>query len=107
MLRDGGPPAEPPFLCFAGVWDEAIIDGEPILSFSILTGEPNEKIAQLHNRMPVILPPEKWEAWMDPATADPASLMKVYPGEDTDYWMVPRTVSNPRSEGEILVVASG
>ena len=106
MLRDGGPAAEPPFLCFAGIWDEAIVDGEPVLSFSILTGEPNNKIAQLHNRMPIILPPEKWETWMNPTTPDPASLLKIYPAEDMDYWPVPNTVSNPRSEGEVLIVTS-
>ncbi|WP_022698114.1 SOS response-associated peptidase [Euryhalocaulis caribicus] len=106
MLKGEGPPAEPPFLCFAGLWDEAVIDGEPVLTFSILTGEPNDKVAKLHDRMPIILPTGAWDAWLDPATADPRELMTVYPADDMAYWKVPSTVSNPRSEGEILIVAS-
>jgi putative SOS response-associated peptidase YedK len=42
----------------------------PILSFTIVTCEPNQMLAELHNRMPVILPREHYDAWGDPANQD-------------------------------------
>jgi putative SOS response-associated peptidase YedK len=59
-LRNGEP------FCFAGVWerwnDPA---GEPVHTFSILTTEPNELVRPMHNRMPVILPPEVHGLWLE------------------------------------------
>jgi len=61
MLAD-----EQPF-AFAGLWDEWVdrATGEVRPTFTIITTEPNELMARLHNRMPVILPgPEAERAWL-------------------------------------------
>jgi putative SOS response-associated peptidase YedK len=51
----------------AGLWDEwTSPDGEIIESCTILTTGPNSLVEDLHNRMPVIVPPEKYEQWLDP-----------------------------------------
>jgi len=56
----------------AGLWARwRAPDGKEIDSFTILTTEPNELMAQYHNRMPVILSQEQEEAWMDPSFANP------------------------------------
>ena len=44
------------------VWKDA--EGKPIHTFSILTTSPNKLMEPIHNRMPVILPPESEEAWL-------------------------------------------
>jgi putative SOS response-associated peptidase YedK len=55
----------------AGLWDEwTSPDGEIIESCTILTTEPNTLVSDLHNRMPVIVPPEKYEVWLDPDVTD-------------------------------------
>jgi putative SOS response-associated peptidase YedK len=41
---------------------------EPLRTYTILTTEPNPTVAPLHDRMPVVLQPEDWAAWLDPAT---------------------------------------
>jgi putative SOS response-associated peptidase YedK len=85
-LADGTP------MAFAGLWErwndpEA---AQPLHTFSIITGPPNELCLPIHNRMPVILPREAWRLWLgeddatEPALRDllrpyPARLMRAYP----------------------------
>ena len=48
----------------AGLWETwRSPAGERIQSFTIITTQPNELCAELHNRMPVVLKPEVWPAW--------------------------------------------
>ena len=58
---DGAPYA------FAGLWEVwRGPDGEqePLRSCTIITTDPNPVIATIHDRMPVILPPEAWDTWL-------------------------------------------
>jgi putative SOS response-associated peptidase YedK len=75
----------------AGLWDQwTSPDGEIIESCTILTTTPNSLVADLHDRMPVIVPPDKYDLWLDPdvtafkAIRDilkpyDANLMRLYP----------------------------
>jgi putative SOS response-associated peptidase YedK len=76
---------------FAGLWAEwTSPDGEIIESCTVLTTTPNSLVADLHNRMPVIVPSEKYDLWLDPDVTDfkairdilkpyDANLMRLYP----------------------------
>jgi putative SOS response-associated peptidase YedK len=44
---------------------------------TIITGEPDETVSPLHNRMPVILPESVWDAWLDPSIEDPSTLRNL------------------------------
>jgi putative SOS response-associated peptidase YedK len=57
QMRDGTP------FSFAGLWDRWNKGEAPIESFTIITGEPNSLVADLHDRMPVILDPADYDAW--------------------------------------------
>jgi putative SOS response-associated peptidase YedK len=75
----------------AGLWDRwTPPNGEAVESCTILTTAPNSVVADLHDRMPVIVPPENYDRWLDPdvtkfgAIRDilkpyDASLMRRYP----------------------------
>jgi putative SOS response-associated peptidase YedK len=57
---------------------------EWIRTCAIITGEPNDLVAPIHNRMPVILPRETRSAWLgeEPASADELhALLKPFPRE--------------------------
>ena len=55
----------------AGLWDRwTSPDGEIIESCTILTTTPNSLVADLHDRMPVIVPPDKYNLWLDPDVTD-------------------------------------
>lgn len=63
---------------FAGLWDEwHSPDGDSIRTCTIITTEPNELMASLHNRMPVILEPKDYEQWLDPTPQTPANLLPL------------------------------
>lgn len=68
---------------FAGLWARARTDEGEQLSFTIITGPPNALVAPIHDRMPVVLAPEAYAAWLDPAIeADEArALLGVPPDE--------------------------
>lgn len=104
VLKGEAEEAEPPFFCLAGIWERANVDGDDRLTFSILTGPPNDLVGKLHNRMPAIIAAEDWEAWLDPACEDPKALIAAHPAGDMDCWPVERAVGNPRSEGEMLIL---
>lgn len=56
-------------LSFAGLWEHWAPEGhEPLDTFTILTTGANEFMALLHERMPVVLEPEEFRAWLDPET---------------------------------------
>ena len=84
---------------FAGLWDrwsKGPID--PIESFTIITTTPNDKVAELHNRMPVILTPEALDLWLDPTVDDASRLVKVlepYDAEEIDFFPVSKMVNRP------------
>ena len=50
---------------------------------TIITGEPNDVVAPLHNRMPVILPESIWDAWLDPTIEDPSTLRTLLGSVDS------------------------
>ncbi|MEI6150622.1 MAG: SOS response-associated peptidase family protein [bacterium] len=51
-------------------------EGE-VLTFAVLTTEPNTLMADIHNRMPVIVKPEDYGRWLDPGLSDVAELQKL------------------------------
>jgi putative SOS response-associated peptidase YedK len=62
----------------AGLWDKWISpEGEFIESCTILTTSPNSLVKDLHNRMPVIVPPEKYDIWLDPDIREFAAIRDV------------------------------
>jgi putative SOS response-associated peptidase YedK len=75
----------------AGLWDEwKSPEGHIIESCTILTTTANSVVADLHDRMPVIVPPDKYDRWLDPDVNDfeairdilkpfDASVMRRYP----------------------------
>jgi putative SOS response-associated peptidase YedK len=102
------PDGEP--LAFAGLWEEwrgPERDGEERLrSASIITTTPNELMATIHDRMPVILPPAAWDRWLDPADADLDALGKLLvpaPPEVLQLRPVSTEVNNVRNQGPHLV----
>lgn len=58
-----------PMLMLAGLWESwTSPENETIESCTIITTTPNSFIAELHDRMPVILSPSEWSLWLDPRT---------------------------------------
>jgi putative SOS response-associated peptidase YedK len=58
---------------FAGLWAKAKTEAGELHSYAIITGPPNELVAPIHDRMPVVLDRRAWAAWLDPQTAPHAA----------------------------------
>jgi len=87
---------------FAGLWEQWFSpDGSEIKSATIITTEPNEMIAQLHNRMPVILPRGQYARWLAPAPRSPGELQPLlvpYPAGEMAHYAVSTLVNNPAND---------
>jgi putative SOS response-associated peptidase YedK len=88
---------------FAGLWEEwqNKEDGSQLQSATIITTEPNELIAPLHSRMPVILPPENYQDWLAPQEMNPADLQPLlgsYPSDGMQAFPVSTLVNSPAND---------
>jgi putative SOS response-associated peptidase YedK len=93
---------------FAGLWDEwQSPDGGALRTCTIITTEPNELMKPLHNRMPVILDPNDYSDWLDPAPRTSDSLLhliKPFPHLPMSAYPVSTLVNSPGNDRPELVV---
>ena len=95
-------------LVLAGLWSgwrDPVAD-RVVRTFTIVTSEPNEQMAALHDRMPVIVPEEAWSLWLDPELEDPGELVGLLtPTDDVALRIraVSPLVNNVRNDGPELV----
>jgi putative SOS response-associated peptidase YedK len=68
-------------------------------SFTILTTTPNAEMADLHDRMPVILERQDWPTWLGGAEGDHGALLHSAPDGLLRVWPVDRGVGSPRNNG--------
>ncbi|MER9455557.1 SOS response-associated peptidase [Mesorhizobium sp. M0478] len=82
----------------AGIWEEYAdkVTDELIRTFAIVTCEPNELMATIHDRMPVILAPEDYMRWLGPEQ-DPHDLMEPFPSDLMTMWPIDSKVGSPRN----------
>ena len=83
---------------FAGLWEHwENADGSVIDSCTIITTGPNALMADLHNRMPVIVARAHYARWLDPATRNPTELQPIlqpYPAEKMTAYPVSTFVNH-------------
>ena len=83
---------------------------EWVLTCCIITTAANALMAPIHDRMPVMLPPEHWAAWLARDSTDPGELvplMQGLPGGAMQAWPVARTVGRSSAEGPGLIEPLG
>jgi putative SOS response-associated peptidase YedK len=97
---DGG------LLALAGLWSRWEGPAGPLETFAILTTEAHPAIAHVHDRMPVILAPEHWDLWLDPAVEDRARLRPLLThvgGDGLALRPVSRAVNSPANDSPRLL----
>jgi putative SOS response-associated peptidase YedK len=95
---------------FAGLWETWDKYGEEVRSGTIITTDANDLMTEIHHRMPVILHPENYEAWLDPGFDEKealTSLLKPYPADAMEAYPVSRRVNKPsNNEPSVLEPAA-
>ena len=88
---------------FAGLWSSWQGPDGPVESCVIITTTAREELADIHDRMPVIIAPDDYDAWLEEGGQDllipSAGEMEAYP--------VSRRVNSPRNQGEALIQPVG
>ncbi len=119
---EGAKPKQPMYIsrpdgepfAFAGLWEKwrdkanPDPDGHPreLLSCTIVTCAANSKMAEVHNRMPVMLPPSAWDAWLDArgvGTAAATKLLVPAPPSLIRLHPVSTQVNSVRNNGAHLI----
>jgi putative SOS response-associated peptidase YedK len=94
-----------PFV-FAGLWEgwKDPATDEWLRTCTIITGEPNELVAQIHTRMPVILPEEDHAKWLGETEAgDLKELLKPFPANQMRIWAISQRVNSSRNNDPDIV----
>ncbi len=110
-------------IAFAGLWErwkppqrgklvgdpEDLANGEWLLTYTILTTDPNGLMEPIHDRMPVIVRPEDYERWLGAgdvaagsAERPPVDLLKPYAAEEMRVWKVGAAVGNVKNDSPEL-----
>lgn len=100
--------AEDGTFAFAGLWERWTEpnSGDPLLSCTIITGPANELLSNFHDRMPIILPREDYDTWLDPSLTDTARLvplLRPYPAEQMVAYPVSRRVNVVQNDDPSLI----
>ena len=98
-MRDNKP------FAFAGIWEVwRTPDGEEVMSFSIITTEPNDLMKPLHNRMPVIIKQANEEKWLQEIDISEAQkMLEPYPLEDLEAYPISTLVNSPKNNSEDII----
>ncbi len=97
-------PADGAPFAFAGLWEhwegmgDGLVDAPPVETCTIVTTDANERLAPIHDRMPVILEPSDYSLWLDPGVGDRPileALLRPCPANSLDAWPVSTHVNSP------------
>lgn len=91
---------------FAGIWEKyQNEDNIPVYTFTIITTESNSKTSHIHQRMPVVLDPEREKIWLSKQTSktDYLELLRPYPAEKIKYYSVSNLVNSVRNDDARLI----
>ncbi len=97
-LNDGG------LFAFAGLWERWSPergDAEAIESFTVIVTNANALLEPIHDRMPAILAPSDYEAWLDARATPPEAaqaLLRPYPPDRMEAYPVSLRVNSPRND---------
>jgi putative SOS response-associated peptidase YedK len=100
-LKDGQPYA------FAGLWEKwkDRDTGSDLLTFTVVTTDPNEVVQPMHDRMPVLVPERDYERWLQPDDPQnpPVDLLRPYEAETMTAWIVDKAVGNVKNDTPSLL----
>ncbi len=95
---------------FAGLWEHwSPSDGQVLDSFTILTTSPNDVVRPVHDRMPVILPPQHYDRWLgftEASASELQALLCPHPSEGMELHPVSRRVNSPANDDPQVVEPS-
>jgi putative SOS response-associated peptidase YedK len=100
-LKSGEPYA------LAGLWEKwkDRKAGAELLTFTVITTDPNEVVQPLHDRMPVIIPEKDYDRWLQPGDPErpPIDLLRPFDSDKMSAWKVDKAVGNVKNDRPELI----
>jgi putative SOS response-associated peptidase YedK len=92
-MKDGSP------FGLGGLWEnwKDPTSGEWIRTFAIITTDANELVADIHDRMPLVLAPADYARWLSDEP-DPRDLMRPFPADPMRMWPISTRVNKPEND---------
>jgi putative SOS response-associated peptidase YedK len=95
-------------MAFAGLWErwKDRESGEVINSCTIIVTDANELMRPIHDRMPVIVPPDDFERWLETGAGealDLLALLRPAASDGLEAYCVSKAVNSPKNEGRELI----
>ena len=89
----------------AAIWENWRVPhtDEWMRTFCIITTTANELVGQIHDRMPVILPPDDYDRWLANIEPDPRDLLVPFPSELMRIWPISTRVNKPANDDEAVL----
>jgi putative SOS response-associated peptidase YedK len=98
---------ESPLFAFAGLYDQwAGPEGNLLVTYTIITTEPNELVAKIHNRMPAVLLPENEDRWLSGLplnTIDLKEILSPFPAENMEMYPISSLINSPDTDDERVI----
>jgi putative SOS response-associated peptidase YedK len=90
-----------------GIWEnwKDPSSGEWIRTFAIITTDANQLVAEIHDRMPLILAPADYIRWLSDEP-DPHELMRPFPAAPMRMWQISTRVNKPENDDPSILVPS-
>ena len=91
----------------AAIWENWQRPGreEWMRTFAVITCPANQLVAQIHDRMPVIIPAEAYDRWLANVEPDPHDLLVPYPSEPMTIWPISTRVNKPENDDAEILTA--
>jgi putative SOS response-associated peptidase YedK len=91
----------------AGIWENWQKPGseEWVRTFAVITTTANDLVADIHDRMPVIIPPEAYDRWLSSIEPDPHDLLAPFPAELLTIWPISPRVNKPDNDDPAILDA--
>jgi putative SOS response-associated peptidase YedK len=100
-MKDGKPYA------LAGLWErwKDRKSGTDLLTFTVITTDPNEVVEQLHDRMPCIISEKDYDRWLQSGNSDrpPIDLLRPFDADKMTAWTVDKAVGNVKNDSPALI----
>lgn len=96
-------PLDEPLFALAAIAERWRGPEGALRTLCLITTPPNALMAAVHDRMPLVIAPEDYEAWLDPRTADASRLVRPYPAQRMRAHAVSSRVSSPANDDAGLV----
>lgn len=99
-------PREGELLALAGLWERWGEGEEAFDSYSIIVTDANALAKRIHRRMPVVIAPQDYDFWLDPAVTEPQALRPLLapcPPDWLEAYPVSARVNSPRNDDPALV----